>query len=472
MKKILALLLAVCVVMGCVGAVSAEQETAILPASYVQVPCSKDGVAEFMAAFALTQPNGVMIDAYGKEEDCYNVTPPDVARETDIRIFKFSHNGAGYALVDGRVFDLCRDFGGHGFLHAVPWDYDGDGLTDLLVAANWGSGLDRTEISVFNRATRTSTVIWSTMNEADPQICVMPEIVCLALSSKPEPWPEVVLRQVEIPLPEDGDYVHLQYRDLGQYKPAAPLATRLPAWNAEQAAPLTGSWYCAMEGYGTEYGILLVFTDDGQVSMRLIVGGKQYDNESEITVPYRTSRISGSSTAVVFLAEGESSACEYSVTDGELHLSLMGPVPLPFRRLTEEDAVWLASLEPMYRPGDISHAEIEYRTSEHFTRDDMDAAMAVVLEAFGRYYGCELYRLSYTDDEMSAREFIYYAGSRSSQTGRVYVDGMVLTSDFRTPPEEEGEPYSGFNPDADYNGWDWVLLLTEDGAWEIATTGY
>ena len=104
------------------------------------------------------------------EEHCYNVTPLSVATETDIKIFKFSDSCMTLALIDNEVYEICTSFGGYGFVNAVPWDYDEDGNLDLLIASSWGSGLHRSEISVFNTKTKESIVVYDTSTTDDPSV--------------------------------------------------------------------------------------------------------------------------------------------------------------------------------------------------------------------------------------------------------------------------------------------------------------
>lgn len=124
------------------------------------------------------------------EKYCYNVTPKVVSEVCDIQIFKFSDNCASFAYIDGEVFELCDSFGGYGFVNAVPWDYDEDGNMDLLFASSWGSGIHRSEISVFNVVTKESVVVYSTVLEDDPDVDLIVDTYMMALSSKkPEDIP-------------------------------------------------------------------------------------------------------------------------------------------------------------------------------------------------------------------------------------------------------------------------------------------
>ena len=132
--------------------------------------CSKDFVKEFMSILGTVKGEGLLSGYDLDEEHCYNVTPSAVSLSTDIKIFKFSDSCASFALIDGEVYEICTSFGGYGFFNAVPWDYDEDGTTDLLVASSWGSGMHRSEISVFNVKTKESTVICTSVESGSENI--------------------------------------------------------------------------------------------------------------------------------------------------------------------------------------------------------------------------------------------------------------------------------------------------------------
>lgn len=124
---------------------------------------SKDQVAEFMELLGGEIELGGLSSGYVLDEKhCYNVTPPQVAAETDMKIFKFSDSCASFVLLDNEIYPLCEWFGGYGFVNAVPCDFNNDGNKDLLVASSWGSGMHRSIISVFNSVTKESTVLYDT----------------------------------------------------------------------------------------------------------------------------------------------------------------------------------------------------------------------------------------------------------------------------------------------------------------------
>lgn len=139
-------------------------------AEYMSTQCSKDYVDEFIDIIGEPELGGLSTGMKLDAEHCYNVTPPSVANQTDIRIFKFSDSCVSLALIDGEVYSVCGWFGGYGFVNAVPWDYDKDGNLDLLIASSWGSGLHRSEISVFNTATKESIVVFNTASTDNPSV--------------------------------------------------------------------------------------------------------------------------------------------------------------------------------------------------------------------------------------------------------------------------------------------------------------
>lgn len=151
---------------------------------YMTTPCTKDSVDEFMSIIGEVELGGLSTGMKLDKEHCYNVTPLSVATQTDIKIFKFSDSCVTLALIDGEVYSICESFGGHGFVNAVPWDYDDDGNLDLLVASSWGSGLHRSIISVFNTTTKESIVVYDTATTDNPSVDLFVATVSLSLSSK------------------------------------------------------------------------------------------------------------------------------------------------------------------------------------------------------------------------------------------------------------------------------------------------
>ena len=146
--------------------------------------------------------------------------------------------------------------------------------------------------------------------------------------------------------------------------------------------------------------------------------------------------------------------------------------------------VKIQSMELFQAHGDVSHAVIDYGTSEHFSREQMDAAIAFILNDFTAVHepnqedslsgwtGFVLHEIHYTSDEQSQDHFETYGiryDYRDSQ-GRPYVDGIYFLSSFHTIMTDDG--WTGFESGQSYGSYGWTLLLTEDGEWEYATSGY
>ena len=137
---------------------------------WMHTECSKDYVKEFMSILGTVKGDGLLSGYDFDEEHCYNVTPRAVSMRTDIKIFKFSDSSLSLALIDGEVYEICEWLGGYGFFNAVPWDYDEDGTMDLLIASSWGSGMHRSEISVFNVKTKQSTIICTSIESGNEDL--------------------------------------------------------------------------------------------------------------------------------------------------------------------------------------------------------------------------------------------------------------------------------------------------------------
>ena len=122
--------------------------------------------------------------------------------------------------------------------------------------------------------------------------------------------------------------------------------------------------------------------------------------------------------------------------------------------------------ELMPGEGDISGVSVDYGTSERFSREEMEEAVSMILEEFRTWEGYTLYEISYGSDERSLEEFNYYAHWKD----RSYSDGIVFDSVFLTPMTDH--PDMGFSARNIQSGYNWILLRTENGPWEIVTSGY
>ena len=114
------------------------------------------------------------------------------------------------------MYRICKSFGGYGFIDAVPWDYDGNGVIDLLITSSCGSGFTFLEISVFDACTKESILVYTYSPETGKDA---PEwdgfcISYLLLSSK-KPWemPFYIIESAEI-VPIGGNYCALALKPI------------------------------------------------------------------------------------------------------------------------------------------------------------------------------------------------------------------------------------------------------------------
>ena len=110
--------------------------------------------------------------------------------------------------------------------------------------------------------------------------------------------------------------------------------------------------------------------------------------------------------------------------------------------------------------------EIDYGTSELYTKEDMDEAIAVILAEFDTWEGCEMHSIRYTSDETNSAENIAWLNAH--REGHAYTQCIEFLSDFHSPVEA----YGAWNPDEEYTGWNWWLGRTDGGSWELVDWGY
>ncbi len=114
--------------------------------------------------------------------------------------------------------------------------------------------------------------------------------------------------------------------------------------------------------------------------------------------------------------------------------------------------------------------EVDYGTSELYTKDDIDAAIKVVMAEFGGWDGCTMKKIAFTSDEICTNN-LEYANSLREDGAAEFGQAMVLTSDFHSPSAEKAEG-TAWEPDTDYNDYTWTLARTDGGEWQLLTWGY
>ena len=105
---------------------------------------------EFMSALGKSLDEDVGLEVRYDIEKCVEVTPEGVFEATGVQFFKFIDDFSSFLIKDGVVMEACPSFGGMGFSDAIQWDYDQNGVDDLLVAGSWGSGMHRATLTLWD----------------------------------------------------------------------------------------------------------------------------------------------------------------------------------------------------------------------------------------------------------------------------------------------------------------------------------
>lgn len=113
---------------------------------------------------------------------------------------------------------------------------------------------------------------------------------------------------------------------------------------------------------------------------------------------------------------------------------------------------------------------IDYGTSSNYTVDDMNAAIAVIVNTFSTFEGCELHSLTYgSDDQSNSAENIAWMNDleTANDNQQVFTECIMFESSFRSPKNGGG----AWNANEEYT-WSWWLARGEGSGWKLMTWGY
>jgi len=123
------------------------------------------------------------------------------------------------------------------------------------------------------------------------------------------------------------------------------------------------------------------------------------------------------------------------------------------------------------KPANMANVSINYGKSKMYSRQDMDSAISVIKKEFSSWDGCVLHSISFTSDSI-CKDNVGYCNTLREGAGFdksvVFDESIVFESSFHTPKYGD----NGFNPDEEYDGWNWVLARQDNGAWKLLTWGY
>jgi D-alanyl-D-alanine carboxypeptidase len=125
-------------------------------------------------------------------------------------------------------------------------------------------------------------------------------------------------------------------------------------------------------------------------------------------------------------------------------------------------------------PAEASAAEASAAGNEEsgestlFTKEDMDSAIALINAEFANWEHCDSLEVSYTSDEECNEENIAWMNSLADEGAEPFTQCMKFVSTFSTDAEADG----AWEPETEYNDYEWWLARTEGGQWQLMTWGY
>ena len=112
---------------------------------------------------------------------------------------------------------------------------------------------------------------------------------------------------------------------------------------------------------------------------------------------------------------------------------------------------------------------IDYGNSSVYTKEDMDAAIAIIKATFDTWEGCELHSISYSSDDVCTDEKnIAWMNQleEANDNELVFTQCIMFDSSFHSPKKGT----TALNLDEEYE-WTWWLVRREGGEWKLMTWG-
>lgn len=109
---------------------------------------------------------------------------------------------------------------------------------------------------------------------------------------------------------------------------------------------------------------------------------------------------------------------------------------------------------------------IDYGTSQLYSKEDIDAAVAAILELSLLEDGYDFHRFAFTGALGDLSQMNQNAVKRGYAGN--FTQSIVIECDFHTPAGNN----QGFNDDFEYTGWSWWLARTDNGPWYLLSGGY
>lgn len=115
------------------------------------------------------------------------------------------------------------------------------------------------------------------------------------------------------------------------------------------------------------------------------------------------------------------------------------------------------------KEGNTKNAETVIGNSEIYSKEEINNAIDIVLVKFKKF-PATLNKIYY-DEEKSQKESNEWAKQYNAN------EAIILYSDFKTYSGEQAIN-NGFNSNAEYSDWAWVLVRSNRDEWQLMTWGY
>ena len=115
---------------------------------------------------------------------------------------------------------------------------------------------------------------------------------------------------------------------------------------------------------------------------------------------------------------------------------------------------------------------IDYGTSDLYSQEELEEAALQIKCKFASFEGCELHTLRYAGDEAVDEETLAWLNSLSEGEDTAYTQAAEFLSSFHTPAQAASQEQSAWEPDQEYEDYQWWLARTQDGGWEVVSWGY
>ncbi|MBQ9041379.1 MAG: M15 family metallopeptidase [Eggerthellaceae bacterium] len=159
--------------------------------------------------------------------------------------------------------------------------------------------------------------------------------------------------------------------------------------------------------------------------------------------------------------------------DGDEHITGYGYEPWHIRYIDDpaiaKEITGRGITFEEYKAGKVyPEVSYDYGDSKLYTREELEEAAIQVKCSFAAWDGCELHSLRYAGDGCNTPENVKWLNEIDEGAG--YAQVVELLGDFHSPTTED-EP-TAWNLDTEYTDYQWWLGRTEDGGWQLVTSGY